>query len=130
MARQSFRRPALGAAAVDSEGRVFAVIVIRGKPAGTVPYRFAVRRAGQDVCTTTGIVNQWGPVRSRETAMDPRFLRWLSRIDLGTDVSSGSAVLSLDGCPDGRSLVGAELLLEGADPASGKAVIDVVHELN
>ena len=57
-------------------------------------------------------------------------LRWLSRIDLGTDVSSGSAVLSLDGCPDGRSLVGAELLLEGADPGSGKAVIDVVHELN
>ena len=130
VARKSFRRPALGLAAVDLEGRMFAVIVTRGRPAGTVPYRFAVRREGQLVCTATGIVNQWGPVTSREPATDPRFLRWLSRIDLGTDVSSGSAALSLNGCPDGRSLVGAELLLEDADPASGRAVIDVVHEVN
>jgi serine protease Do len=128
--RQSFRRPALGAAAVDADGRLYAVVVTRGQPAGTVPYRFAVRRAGRILCGATGLVNLWGPVTSRETAADPRFLRWLSRIDLGTEVSSGSAELSLDGCPEARSLVGAELLLEGAETGSGRAVIDVVREVN
>jgi serine protease Do len=129
-ARQSFRRPALGAAAVDADGRLVAYVITRGKPAGSVPYRFAVRRGDQTLCTTTGLVNMWGPVTSREPARDPRFVRWLSRIDLGTEISSGSAELALDGCPDGRSLVGAELLLEGADDGAGRVVIDVVRVVN
>ena len=128
-AREAYRRPGLGGAAVDPDGHLFAFVVTLGQPAGSRPYRFAIRRGGEILCRPSGLVDTWGKSSaSRASAMqDPRMLRWLSRIDLGGDLYSGRADLSLDGCPPAPSLVGAELDLEDADPGAAKTVIDVVR---
>jgi serine protease Do len=126
-ARDAFRRPGLGGAAVDPDGRLFAIVVTLGQPAGTRPYSFEVVREGRVLCRPTGLVQTWGPVSGRGGARDPRLMRWLAKIDLGADVYSGSAELTLDGCPAGATLVGADLVLAGADPGAGRTVIDAVR---
>lgn len=130
-AREAYRRPGLGGAAVDPDGHLFAFIVTLGQPAGSRPYRFVIRRNGEVLCRPSGLVDTWGKSSaSRPGAMqDPRMVRWLSRIDLGGELYSGRADVSLDGCPAALTLVGAELDLEDADPGAAKTVIDVVRIL-
>jgi serine protease Do len=131
-AREALKRPGLGGAAVDPDGHLYAIVVTLGRPAGSRPYRFEVARGGRVLCQPNGLVENWGLVSGRGGggARDPRLLRWLSKIDLGTDVYSGSALLTTDGCPEVSSLIGAELALSGADPAAGRTVIDAVRVVN
>ena len=124
-ARASFAKPALGGAAVAADGRLFAFVVAVGRPAGSRTYRFAIRRGGKDLCRPSGIVDTWGPSSAYIPERDPRFLRWLKRIDVGGDIFSGSAELSTAGCPDPRSLVGAEIELDDAQPGASRTLIDV-----
>jgi serine protease Do len=127
-AREAYRRPGLGGAAVDPEGRLFAFVVVLGQPAGTRPYRFRIRRDGRVLCSPTGLVDTWGPSSQRLMLPDdPRLTRWLAKIDLGAELYSGSAQLSTGGCPETSSLVGAELELDGADPGAARTLIDRVR---
>ncbi|MGE5412844.1 MAG: S1C family serine protease [Syntrophomonadaceae bacterium] len=126
-ARDSFSKPALGGAAVDPDGRLYAFVVTVGRPAGSRSYSFAVRRNGQELCRPSGVVATWGASSAYIPERDPRFIRWLKRIDVGDELYSGSAELSTFGCPEARSLVGAEIELDGAQPAASRALIEVVR---
>jgi serine protease Do len=123
-ARDSFRLPALGGAAVDSDGRLVAFVVTVGRPAGSRSYAFSVRRGGQVLCRPTGVVDMWGTSSASIRERDPRYIRWLKRIGVGADLYSGSAELSTAGCPDPRTLMGAEIDLEGAQPGASRTLID------
>jgi hypothetical protein len=126
-AREAYRHPGLGGAAVDPDGRLYAFIFTMGQPAGARPYRFRIRRGGQVLCQPTGVVNTWGRSSARLGPGDPRLTRWLAKIDIGGELYSGSAELATDGCPGAPMLVGAELELEGADAGAGRVVIDRVR---
>jgi len=127
VAREAYRHPGLGGAAVDPEGRVFAFVFTMGQPAGARSYRFRIRRAGRTLCEATGVVEVWGRSSARLSPGDPRLTRWLAKIDAGGELYSGSTELAADGCPAGASLVGAELELDGADPGAARVAIDRVR---
>jgi hypothetical protein len=124
VARDSFRLPALGGAAVDPDGRLFAFVVTVGRPAGARSYTFTVRRGGQVLCRPSGVVDTWGTSSATIPERDARFLRWLKRIGIGADLYSGSAELATAGCPDPRTLIGGEIDLEGGQPGASRTLID------
>ena len=105
----------------------FAFIVTVGRPAGSRSYAFVVRRGAEILCRPSGVVSTWGTSSASIPERDPRFIRWLKRIDVGDELYSGSADLSTFGCPEARALVGAEIDLEGAQPGASRALIDVVR---
>ena len=124
VARDSFRLPGLAGAAVDPDGRLFAFVVMVGRPAGSRSYTFALRRGGQVLCRPSGVVDTWGTSSATIPERDPRYLRWLKRIGVGADLYSGSAELATAGCPDPRTLVGVEIDLEGGQPGASRSLVD------
>jgi hypothetical protein len=43
---------------------------------------------------------------------------------VGADLYSGTAELATAGCPDPRTLIGAEIELESAQPGASRSLID------
>jgi serine protease Do len=130
-ARVSFTRPGLGGAAIGPTGAVFAIVVVRGRPAGAVPFTFDLVQDGRTVCNPTAIVETWDFYKRQtaQTTQDSRYLRWLQKNGLGNDILVGTAPLHMEGCPDPASLLGSELVLPGADSGVGRAVIGMFREV-
>jgi serine protease Do len=130
-ARLSFTRPGLGGAAIGPSGAVFAIIVVRGRPAGAIPFTFDLVQDGRTVCNPTAIVETWDfyKKQSAQTTQDSRYLRWLQKNGLGNDILVGTAPLHMEGCPDPASVLGSELVLPGADFGIGRAVIGMYREV-
>jgi serine protease Do len=130
-ARVSLTRPGLGGAAIGPTGAVFAIVVVRGRPAGAVPFTFDLVQGGRTVCNPTAIVETWDLYKRQtaQTTQDSRYLRWLQKNGLGNDILVGTAPLHLEGCPDPASLLGSELVLPGADSGVGRAVIGMFREV-
>ncbi|HEY7862321.1 MAG TPA: trypsin-like peptidase domain-containing protein [Thermoanaerobaculia bacterium] len=127
-AQEAFKIPALGGAGVHPDGRVFAILVARGRPSGARVFRFLLSRGGQTLCTPSGLVETWDFYsRERgESSGDPRLFRWLERNGLSRDLYVGSAQLAWEGCPDPRESDGAELTLPEA-PGGIRVALSPFH---
>lgn len=127
----ALRKPGLSAAAMDLAGEVYAVVVERGMPAGATPFTFELLQNDRVICSPTAIVESWDFfTRQRERPMqDARYVRWLEKIGLGSDMYVGTATLRMEGCPDRASVLGAQLLLREADPGLNRAVIRMIREV-
>jgi serine protease Do len=128
-ARTAFRKPGLSNAALSPDGQIHAVVIARGMPAGATPLSFTLLVEGRMVCQPSGMVESWDLLARRrdEPGGDPRYARWLEKAGL-SDISVGSALLHLDGCPDPAALANAELLLRDADPAYNRTVVRPMRE--
>jgi S1-C subfamily serine protease len=128
-ARSAFRKPGLTNAALSPDGRIHAIVIARGIPAGATPLSFTLLVEGRTVCQPSGMVESWDLLarRREEPGGDPRYARWLEKAGLA-DISVGSALLHLDGCPDPAALSNAELLLRDADPAYNRTVVRPMRE--
>jgi hypothetical protein len=112
-AEEAFKVPALGGAGIHPDGRVFAILVARGRPSGARVFRFRLTRDSDTLCTPSGLVETWD-FYSRErgdATGDPRLFRWLERHGLSRDLYVGTAPLAWEGCPDSKDVEGAELTL-------------------
>jgi serine protease Do len=112
-AEEAFKVPALGGAGIHPDGRVFAILVARGRPSGARVFRFRLSRGSDTLCTPSGLVETWDFYsRERgEATGDPRLFRWLERHGLSRDLYVGTAPLAWEGCPDSKEVEGAELTL-------------------
>jgi len=130
-ARAAFRRPGLSAAALSPDGRIFALVIARGMPAGATPLAFTLLREGRTVCYPSALIESWDLLsRHRdEPGADPRYTRWLEKAGLGSDIYVGSAPLRLDSCPDPAALLNAELVMRDADPVFNRAVVHPMREV-
>jgi hypothetical protein len=119
----------LSNAALSPDGQIHAVVIARGMPAGATPLSFTLLVEGRMVCQPSGMVESWDLLARRrdEPGGDPRYARWLEKAGL-SDISVGSALLHLDGCPDPAALANAELLLRDADPAYNRTVVRPMRE--
>jgi hypothetical protein len=128
-ARTAFRKPGLSNAALSPDGQIYAIVIARGMPGGATPLSFTLLVEGRTMCQPSGIVESWDLLahRREEPGGDPRYARWLEKAGL-SDISVGSALLHLDGCPDPAALVNAELLLRDADPAYNRTVVRPMRE--
>jgi serine protease Do len=127
----ALRKPGLSSAAMDPRGEVYAVIVECGMPAGATPFTFELLLNELVVCHPTAIVESWDLyAHQREHPMrDARYVRWLEKIGLGSDIYVGTATVRMEGCPDRASVLGAQLLLREADPGLNRAVIRMIREM-
>ena len=98
-------------------------------PSGAMPFSFDLFDNERLLCRPTGIVESWDfwSKRRDDPRQDARYLRWLEKAGLA-DISVGSALLHLDGCPDPAALVNAELLLRDADPVYNRTVVRPMRE--
>jgi serine protease Do len=124
-ARASFRKPALGAAALNPSGEIYVFLLARGLPAGATPLRFDLFRGERLLCPATAIVETWDPFGSghAERREDARRARWLQKIGLGAELYLGNAALRLDACPDPASLLGAMVVLRDGEPGADRAIV-------
>ncbi len=127
--RSAFHRPGLSNAALSPDGRIYALVIMRGMPAGATPLSFTLIVDGRAVCQPSGMVESWDLLarRREEPGADPRYARWLEKAGLG-NISVGSAFLHLDGCPDPGALANAELLLRDADPVYNRTMVRPMRE--
>ncbi len=127
--RSAFHKPGLSNAALSPDGRIYAVVIARGMPAGATPLSFTLIVEGRSVCQPSGMVESWDLLarRREEPGADPRYARWLEKAGLG-NISVGSALLHLDGCPDPAALANAELLMRDADPVYNRTIVHPMRE--
>ena len=123
----AFRRPGLLAALVGPDGSVAAVLVRRDSLEPTrEDFRLTLVKAKESVCTPTGTIERWKKVEagSSEELAGSRYMRWMQRHRISSEVWVGASRLRWSGCPDAEGALGAELVLDGADPHADRAILE------
>jgi len=114
-------RPALlGLSSPSGQGLV--AVVARRAHAEPRPEKltFAFRSSDRLLCTVTAVPDNWRRADDRPDAAaagpgaDSRYMQWMKKHNLDSEVFLGSAPLDLQGCPL-EELRGAQVVLEGAD---------------
>lgn len=124
---KAFRRPGLVAALVGPDGSVAALLLRRDSiEPGREDISLTLRKARNSVCTPTGTVERWKKVDAgpSDRPGGSRYIRWMQRHGLSSEVWVGASRLRWSGCPPAEEALGAELVLEGADPHADRTVLE------
>jgi serine protease Do len=123
----AFRRPGLLAALVFPDGSVTAILVRRDSLEPTrEDISLTLVTARNSVCSTTGTIERWKKVDAgpSEALAHSRFMRWMQRHRISSEVWVGASRLRWSGCPGAEEALGGELVLDGADPHADRAVLE------
>ena len=123
----TFEKPGLLGAYLTPRGQVIAVVIWQAPQAPVrESYYFELHRNDQAFCAGADNVEGWREVSdSFLELMDEPTRLWLEEKGLLPSLYAGIGKLNLGDCPRGRRLLGAELVLDGADPRAERAIVEV-----
>jgi len=124
-ARANVSRPGVVGAQIMRTGEVMA-LVIRWSDSipGQEHLRFALSRAGSEVCSPSGIASRWQRVGDGiDEQQGSRYLMWLDRHGLTHNVYASPVHLGMAGCPDPTSVMGATLILRNGAQHADQVVV-------
>jgi len=118
--RSELGHPSLLAASLVPPGMVEVRLGrVSGFPPAPEDLSFSLVAGDVQLCAPTCRVDGWQSLPAREASFSQsRFLTWLSRHDMTSQLYQGSALLNLKGCPAPAQIVGAELILAQGDARS------------
>jgi S1-C subfamily serine protease len=124
-ARANVSRPGVVGAQIMQTGAVMALVVRWSDSRPREEHlRFALSRAGSEVCSPSGIASHWQRIGDgSDEQQESRYMMWLDRHGLTHSVYASPVQLGMTGCPDPTTFMGATLTLRNGAQHANQVVV-------
>ncbi len=123
--RANVSRPGVVGAQIMRTGAVMALVVRWSDSRPREEHlRFALNRAGSELCSPSGIASRWQRVGDAiDDQQGSRYMMWLDRHGLTHAVYASPVQLGMAGCPDPTSVMGSTLILRNGAQHADQVVV-------